>query len=389
MRLVFDCRSVFPGMGGIGRATACLARELPRALPEAKVYLLLGARRPEGPLSAAPNVQEVQTSAAMIDPLFEQVRLPGLLAELEADVYHGTCFAVPLAESGTKRVATVHDVVFRRLPHLVDPNLQSYLDRWTGVACQVAEAVVTVSEFSRREITDLYGLEPERIHVVGNAVEPRFFNAAPPRPNDGNPVPGRGGDGGRPYLLYVGAIEEKKNVPALLRSFAALIERTPDLPHVLRLAGGRGGAAFDLEAALSALPQGVARRVEVLGHVPDEALPDLYAGADLFCYLSEYEGFGLPPLEAMATGTLTLVAERASLPEVTAGAALLCDPRDPEGVAEVISRALTDQALRERMVPEGLRVARRTSWARSAAALAELYRSFHRAETPVEAGAAA
>jgi hypothetical protein len=94
----------------------------------------------------------------MLDPIFEQTRLPGLLDELGADVYHGTCFAVPIARGRARwrRVATIHDVVFRRHPELVDDGLRGYLDRWTDVSCELADAVVTVSEFSRREIAALF-----------------------------------------------------------------------------------------------------------------------------------------------------------------------------------------------------------------------------------------
>lgn len=355
MRIVFDCRSVFAGMGGIGRAAASLARELPRAVSaDDEVLLLLGARRPEAPLAEAPNARLLATDAAMIDPIFEQIHLPGLLEEVEADIYHGTCFSVPIAAGRAMRVATVHDVVFRRRPELVEPGLRDYLDRWTGVSCDVADAVVTVSEFSRREIATLYGRPAERIDVVSNAVdEERFRAQTPAAPRDGPP-----------YLLYVGSIEPKKNVEALVRAFQALCRRAPDLPHELRLAGsGR-------------LPEGFepGPRVRLLGHVAEDRLPGLYAGADLFCYLSEYEGFGLPPLEAMSARVPCLVADRASLPEITSGGALLADPSDAEAVAVAMERALRDDRLRAELQERGWRAVQRYSWRASALKLVSIYR---------------
>jgi hypothetical protein len=95
MRVLFDCRSVFPGMGGIGRSTACLARELPESLSEDQVFFLVGSRQPERPLASARNAQEIRIPAAMIDPEAEQLRLPALLRELEIDLYHNPCFSVP------------------------------------------------------------------------------------------------------------------------------------------------------------------------------------------------------------------------------------------------------------------------------------------------------
>ncbi len=379
---VLDCRSVFDGMGGIGRVAAALARELPRALPDDEVILLLGARRPREPLSTAPNAREVQVHAGMIDPIFEQVRLPGVLDELDADLFHGTCFAVPLASDGVLRVSTVHDVVFRSHPDLVEPGLRAYLDRWTDVACDVADAVVTPSEYSRREIARCFGRPDTRVHVVPNAVDAAFFGVTR--------APGRAEpetDAASPHLvlpplvLYVGALERKKNVVELVRAFGALVRRAPALPHHLALVGGARQADFDLRPVLAELGPD-AGRVQILGHVSDQRLRELLGRADAFAYLSEHEGFGLPPLEAMAAGVPAVVANRASLPEVTAGAALLVDPQDADAVAEQLERLLTDPTLRTDLVARGREVARRTSWTEVAHRLALLYRALTGSTSP-------
>ena len=360
MKVVLDCRSVFPGMGGIGRATAALARHLPAQLPQDELVLLVGARRFDAPLAAGPNITETRVDAPMLDPAFEQVRLPGLLEELGADCFHGTCFLTPIAASAVARVATVHDVVFRRHPELVEAGLREYLDRWTRVSCELADAVVTVSEFSRREIAALYGRRRSRVHVVPNAVDERFLGLERQAPK------------GPPFLLYVGTIEPKKNVHLLLRAFDELVRLDPALPHRLVLAGGAGSAPFDLEAALAQLE--ARERVHVLGHVSDEALRGLYASADLFCYLSEYEGFGLPVVEAMAAGTPCVVSDRASLPEVAGDAAVVVDPTDPAFVARALHGVLADPARAAALRERGRERARRFSWATSAARLAAVYR---------------
>lgn len=339
-------------MGGIGRATAALARELPAVLPEDEVLLLYGARRPEGALAHGPNAKAIVVEAAMLDVAFEQIHLPELIEEVEADVYHGMCFAVPIAAGRAARVATVHDVVFRRLPELVEPGLRSYLDRWTEVSCDVSEAVVTVSEFSRREIAALYDRSAERIDIVPNAVDEAGFKMPRARPE------------GRPFILYVGSIEAKKNVVPLIRGFHELCRRAPDLPHELVVAGsGKLPVDFD-----------VGPRVRLLGHVPEDELRRLYATADLFCYLSEYEGFGLPPLEAMAAGVPTIVSDRGALPEVTRGGAIQVDPHDPAAVAAAFERVLGDERLRAELCERGWRTAQRYSWRTSARMLASIYR---------------
>ena len=368
MRILFDARSVFPGMGGIGRATAALAREIPRHLGPRDELLILRAAvpardgRPSEPLhdGSNPAVREVECEGAMIDPCFEQAVLPGLIQELEVDLFHGTCFAVPLAPSSVAWVATVHDVVFRRHPELVDPGLAGALDRATAISCGVADRIVTVSNHAQGEIAALYGRKKDVV-VVPNGVASSFAAIERRRPP------------GAPFLLYVGSLERKKNVPALLAGFAALLRRAPELPHQLVLVGGAGGQAFDLEAELTRIG-GARERVHVLGHVPEPTLYELYAAADAFVYLSAYEGFGLPPLEAMAAGVPTLVADRSSLPEVVGGAALRVNPDDPDEVSAALQRLLVDRDLREALARDGRERAALFRWEASARRLVELYR---------------
>lgn len=361
MKVVLDCRSVFPGMGGIGRTAAELARHLPAHLPHDELVLLMGSRAPDTPLAEAANVSVVAVDAAMIDPKFEQVQLPALLDALEADVYHNPCFAVPIVGGDVARVATVHDVVFRRHPELVDRRLREYLDRYTHVTCELAEAVVTVSEFSRREIQAVYGRPAERIDVIPNAVDERLFNVARRAPL------------GAPFVLYVGSIEPKKNVHVLIEAFDRLRALDPSLPHQLVLVGGAGGADMDLEAVLDRVP-GSRTQVHALGRVSDASLHELYAAADLFCYLSQYEGFGLPPLEAMAVGVPTIVSDRASLPEVVRDAAVIVDPDEPEQVARAMRGLLTQPRRAATYARQGKARARQFSWTRAARQLASTYR---------------
>lgn len=375
MRILLDCRSVFETMGGIGRATAELARHLPAALQDGEELLLLtGARRPQSGLAVG-NVQELQVDSAMIDPAFEQACLPSLLEEHKIDVVHTTCFTTPIAASRVARVATVHDVVFRRHPALVEPGLRDYLDRWTRVSCQLADAVVTVSEFSRTEIAALYGRAASAIDVVPNAVDDRFRRVARTRAK------------GLPYVLYVGSIEEKKNVAALLRAYGALLRTSPEIPHVLVLVGGAGAAPFDLERAVAEVP-GIAPRVHALGRVPDDHLLELLGAADLFVYPSEHEGFGLPPLEAMAAGVPTIVSDRASLPEVVGDGAAIVDPHDEATFAQTMHRLLTSGTDRDALVARGRHRAQALTWIAAATSLAAVYRRVHAVRRDLAAPAA-
>lgn len=366
MRVMLDCRSLTPAAGGIARSTLALAQHLQPELRAGEcLELLVTPHRPRGELVPA-DVGIVEVDSAMIDPVFDQLQLPGLIEERGVDVYHGACFSIPIASGGAARVATVHDVVFRRHPSLVEPNLRAHLDLFTQVACELADSVVTVSDFSRQEIAECYGRALETIDVIPNAADDRFGRLRRRDPQ------------GAPYLLYVGAIEPKKNVPALLEAFAALLALHPELPHELILAGGAGGAPLDLPGALRAFPT-LAGRVRPLGRVSDAALLALLREADLFVYPSEYEGFGLPPLEAMAAGVPTVVSNRASLPEVVGDGALVVDPHEPERFAAALASLLTQSAKREDLTRRGKRRATEFSWRASARRLADLYRRVHQA----------
>ena len=173
----------------------------------------------------------------------------------------------------------------------------------------------------------------------------------------------------RPFVLYLGTLEPRKNLPALLRAFDAV---APDVPHELVLVGAEGwmtGPIFDTWRALRHQD-----RVRLAGFAPAAALPAWYSAADLFAYPSRYEGFGLPPLEAMACGTPVITSNVSSLPEVVGDAALTVDPSDEVALSAAIRRVLTDPALSADLRERGLRRAATFSWARTAAATVAAYR---------------
>jgi glycosyltransferase involved in cell wall biosynthesis len=186
---------------------------------------------------------------------------------------------------------------------------------------------------------------------------------------DVGPAPqGRPSPAGRPYILGLGTTEPRKDFPGLVRAFDLLASRHADLE--LRLAGPVGWAEHEvLEAVVASPHQG---RIHRLGWVDD--VVGLVAGAEVFAYPSLYEGFGLPPLEAMALGVPVVATSSGALPEITGDAALLVPARDPEALAGAMAQVIEDSALRERLVQAGRRRVEHFSWARSAEALVALYR---------------
>lgn len=374
-RIAIDCRSVFPGMGGIGHCT----RSLVRAIAEADGshdYVLVttdrggAGRLVEGTPAAGRNFRELSFPAGMIDERWEQLQLPTVLADNDIDLYHSPCFALPVVETTRARVATVHDVVFRARPELVDAGLRGYLDRWTEHSLDVADAIVTVSEFSKREIVGAYGAPAEKVHVIYNGIGPEFQGReagdAGKQLREKHALPER-------FVLYVGSLEAKKNIDRLLDAFSILVKEGRAGDRELVLAGGRGGQAYDVEAAIDRA--GVREHVIVTGYVADEDVPVLMNMADLFVYPSLYEGFGLPPLEAMACGTPTVVSDAACLPEVVGDAALVAPAEDATGLAAVVERALGDKTLRGKLSQLGPKRAADFTWQRAARETLALYES--------------
>jgi glycosyltransferase involved in cell wall biosynthesis len=362
-------------MGGIGHCTRSLVRAIAEADGRHDYVLVTTDRGGAGKLvegipAAGRNFRELSFPAGMIDKRWEQLQLPTVLADNGIDLYHSPCFALPVVETTRARVATVHDVVFRTRPELVDTGLGDYLDRWTGHSLDVADAIVTVSEFSKREIVRAYDAPAEKVHVIYNGIGPEFHRRDPgeagKRLRETHALPER-------FVLYVGSLEAKKNIDRLLDAFATLVEEGRAGDRKLVLAGGRGGQAYDVEAAIGRA--GVREHVIATGYLPDGDIPALMNMADLFVFPSLYEGFGLPPLEAMACATPTVVSDAACLPEVAGDGALVAPAEDVAGLAAAIGRALGDEALRGKLSALGPKRASEFTWQRAARETLALYES--------------
>jgi len=363
MRIAVDARCVFRGKGGIGRYARGLLGALAWAETAHEFVVLLSALAPADDVALPERFEAYAVPAGMIDEVWEQCHLPTLLARLGADLYFNPTFATPVLAS-CLRVATVHDVVFERHPELVAPGLREYLRRATRFTVDHADSILTVSKFSKGELCEACGVEPSRVRVVYNGVDARFHPMELSRTRSEQLRQMLGLAQGVGFLLYVGAIEPKKNVKSLLQAFALA---RGEAPAALVLVGGQGGMAWDPRPVIDEL--GMADAVRLVGYVPDEMVAELMNLADGFVYPSLYEGFGLPPLEAMACGTPTLVAAASSLPEVTGDGALRVDPQDVDAMAEGLVRLLTDEALRAELARKGRERASEFTWARAALGL--------------------
>jgi glycosyltransferase involved in cell wall biosynthesis len=283
-----------------------------------------------------------------------------------AKLFHATeHLLMPLR--GVPTILTIHDLIFRKMPEHHKPLNRWYLNLTLPLFSRRADHIIVVSEATRHDVVDTYGISRDKMTVVPEAAAPRF-TPQPPKVIDAvrqcYQLP-------ESYLLYVGTIEPRKNLLRLLQVWEKLY-RTSEVPPLV-IVGSRGWLSEDFFTALENSP--FRNDVLLTGFVRDEDLPGLYAAATAFIFPSLYEGFGLPPLEAMACGTPVVCSNTSSLPEVVGEAALLCDPLDELALADALKRVVSDEDLRDTLRERGLKQAAKFSWDRTAKETLAVYNS--------------
>jgi len=270
-------------------------------------------------------------------------------------------------------VVTAHDLMYLRHPQFLQPRWTARLLRGTEELARTAALWICVSEHTRADLVKHYGVARGRTVVVPHGVDAAFFAAAQ-APEAARATAQRLGLGGRPYFLFVGSVEPKKNLPLLLEAFGRAAGGPAGLRADLAVAGRVGwGTAEAIDEVLERHPS-LRERVHLLGFVAQADLAPLVAGAQALALPSRYEGFGMPVLEAMAAGTPVLCTDRGALPEVAGGAALLFDPDDADGLAALLARVDADAGLCQNLRARGRERAAPFTWRRCAEGTLAAYR---------------
>jgi glycosyltransferase involved in cell wall biosynthesis len=366
VRIAIDVRKLHDF--GIGTYIRNLLRQLARTDQETE-YVLLCQERDR---RIAEELELGRNFRAAVDrspsySLREQITVPAALARQRPDVFHAPHYVLPPL-TRCPSVVTIHDCIHLMFPQYLPNRLAlAYARSSIWMAARRASRILTVSEASKRDILRFFDVSPGKITVIYNGIDERFHR----RPPEDEIVRVREryqleGD----FVLYAGNVKPHKNLGRLLDAFDLV--RREGLAHLkLVVIGDEISKYTELRRAVHRL--NLHKHVRFLGFKPDAMLAVLYRLAAVFVFPSLYEGFGLPPLEAMASGTPVVTSNVSSLPEVVGDAAVLVDPTDAESIADGMRRVLTDPALAASLSTRGLTRAAEFSWERSVRQIRAIY----------------
>jgi len=370
MQVAYDARPLIEKGTGIGRYVRCLLEAL-LGFEEMRKFLLYSPRQiATGDVLARDSRVRELVQKGWKGNVWLQMVVPFLLKKHKADLFHGTLFLPPLL-ARQPCVVNIYDLTVYRYPGTMEARNKWPLKMMLPRAVSRAERIITLSEFTKQEIAKRWPEALQKIEVVPGAPYLSLAALSGGSPEaDSEKVLARHGVR-RPYLLYVGTMEPRKNIVRLLKAFELLNEMGANKTQLV-LVGHEGWGLREVRETWESSP--VRSSIRYVGYVPDEVLGLFYKHADLFVFLSLYEGFGLPPLEAMAAGTCVVASNRASLPECLGEAGALVDPLDVEAVAGILLRLLRDTDLRKEYAKKGLEQAKKYSWQRSAEKTLAVYK---------------
>ncbi len=363
MHIGIDARLVFYHKAGIGQYILRLTQALAQ-IDHSNEYYLFSSRKDRTRIVAEPNFKRLKLWTPS-HHRFERHAMSIELLPYDLDVLHSPDF-IPPAAARCPTVITVHDLAFLLYPRFLTRDSARYYGQ-VDVAARGADHIIAVSESTKRDTVRLLGVPEEKISVIYEAAHPLFRPIDDPemlaKVRERYELPDK-------FVLFVGTVEPRKNIPSLLRAFRLLRDNYRSDASLV-LIGNRGWLWEEVDRAIEDL--NLAGCIRWLGGIPNEDLVYLYNAARVLVLPSFYEGFGLTLLEAMACGIPVIVSNVSSLPEVVGDAGWLVDPKDTEAWTVAMQRVLTDDDLYREMRSKGLRRARTFSWERAAKETLEVY----------------
>lgn len=362
MRIGFDARAI--SYRGIGTYSRNLLRHFADSGAEMVVFCQ------DQEKDTMPAVDSFTLVSANMDPLASRSRgaFRSLVEKSKVDLLHVPSSWAP-TPLDTPLVATVHDVTPLLYPRSLPFTLRMRYKRQLNSTLTEARRIITVSQISLSALSAYAGVNPAKVRVIHNGVSDRFRPDVTPEEQAAArrhySLPER-------FAFWVGDFRPEKNLPFLVHAWERLLHHVPD-PPALVLAGAQKGEYRKLRSEVE--KRGLEGRVLFPGFIRDDDLPAVYSAAALFIFPSLYEGFGLPPLEAMACGTPCIVSNSSSLPEVTGSAAMLFNPTSLDSLEECVVRVLTERDLYESLREAGLRQSALFPWSRAAEETLGVYRS--------------
>src|ERR1700730_1283779 len=379
MRIAIDYTAATRQAAGIGNYVRSLVDAM-LAQDDTNQYTLLTSGRPphERPFPTAQNVRgrSLVIPDRCLNILWYRWRLPisATFFTGQVDIYHGPDFVLPPLNGHTHKIVTVHDLAFIEHPESAVPQVAAYLKKVVPEAIAAADVVASISQTTRQTLIDYFHTPPEKITIIPNGIRSYFRRVTDPVLLEAT----RHKFGLKsPLVLGVGTQQPRKNHLGLIKAFhkAASSSNKQSRPAMLALAGGSGWLYEETQQAVAELK--LEKKVRFLGHVSDLELMLLYSLADVFVFPSFYEGFGVPPLEAMACGTPVITSNISSLPETAGDAALLVDPHKPGEIANAITRILENPQLQEDLRQKGYARASHFTWVRSAQKMLSIYQQLY------------
>ena len=380
MRIAIDYTAAMRQEAGIG----AYVRNLVAALltqDTSDHYTLLTSGRPTGehqfPIASNVRSRGIFLPDRYLNILWYRWHLPipATLFSGAADIYHGPDFVLPPLPKKVRKVVTIHDLAFLEHPEYAVPSLADYLRKVVPEAVAAADVVATVSSEVSRTLVEHFQTPREKLTVIPNGVAPYFRRITDPLLLNATR---HKFDLQHPLVLGVGTLEPRKNHAGLIKAFYQA-QKKKGGPAMLALAGGQGWLYEETRNLVAELK--LERKVRFLGRVTDLELITLYSMANIFAFPSFFEGFGVPPLEAMACGAPVITSNTSSLPEVVADAALLVDPNNIAALAQAIQTLLENEQLRAEMVQKGYRQAQKYTWDMSARRMIQVYQKLYDGET--------